>query len=582
MGTHAAPIDLSYMDDDSLLDEYDDDEAKPAPKGHASKPTDANDLDDDDDADDDEMCSICLDAVTLEAQGHLLKCVHCFHFECIFRWAKVTNLCPMCKTRFTSIVQKNVHGVITKRTPIKHAKQVHDDDSSADLAHASNLLNEFACMLCGNGDSEETLLLCDADNCEAACHTLCLGLPGVPAQSWFCPEHEHRRSSARRQATTLASLRASRSGRTRRSVPLRRRTPLETRLGVRRGQRVPLPFEREVSQYYSSEPAYHPRSVASTEMRRMQEEAARILERTPATAALKRKREADAMWAESARARQMMTLTPHATPVVRDLPPAAAAAPAPRASFRSQFVALRDAMRLAEAKDASTAVYNVPAAAKLRLLPQVKSFFEALNPAQQRQVLEWQVLPMLKAWLSPYGPGRPQHQLVMDGLLTLLAKLPISKEHLKQSDGLGHLVLQLTKDPGPCQATARIVLDKWKQLVAKPAAVTSTVARRPPPPMLALPVITPMVPSSTTKKSPSAALKTLPYCDVIVQFVKQLVYPRLRDGRLARDRFTAIVKETSNAFAAEVPHLSAPVVDAGTLTPFAQRRLTQLVERALL
>ncbi|EQC34333.1 hypothetical protein, variant [Saprolegnia diclina VS20] len=494
----------------------------------------------------------------------------------------------MCKTRFTSIVQKNVHGVITKRTPIKHAKQVHSDDASADLSHARNLLNEFACMLCGNGDSEESLLLCDADNCEVACHTLCLGLPGVPAQSWFCPEHEHRRSSARREATTLASLRASRSGRTRRSVPLRRRTPLETRLGVRRGQRVPLPFEREVSQYYSSEPAYHPRSVASTEMRRMQEEAARILERTrpvplpPATAALKRKRETDAMWAESARARQMMTLTPHAMPIVREPPPAAAAASAPKASFRSEFVALRDAMQLAEAKDASTAVYNVPAAAKLRLLPQVKSFFEALNPAQQRQVLEWQVLPLLKSWLSPYGPGRPQHQHVMDGLLTLLAKLPIAKEHLKQSDGLGHLVLQLTKDAGPCQATARTVLDKWKQLVAKPVAPASAVVRRPPPPMIALPVISPMVPSSSHKKSPSAALKTLPYCDVIVQFVKQLVYPRLRDGRLTRDRFTAIVKETSNAFAAEVPHLSAPVVDAGALTPFAQRRLTQLVERALL
>ncbi|OQR82583.1 hypothetical protein ACHHYP_15746 [Achlya hypogyna] len=584
MASTAAAIDLTAVDDDddALLDEYDDDGVKvsSAPAG--------DELDEDEEGDEDETCSICLDPVAIEMQGFLLKCVHCFHFECIAKWAKVTNLCPLCKTRFQCIVQKSASGVVIKKTPVKNIKQVHSADGSQDLVHARNLLAEFACHLCGNGDNEDTLLLCDVDNCENAGHTLCLGLPGVPATSWFCPEHAHRRTAAasRRRATTLATLRTSRAGRARRSTPVRRRiTPLEARLGVRRGQRVPLPYEREVAQY-AVEPAYHARSVAATEMRRLQQEAAQILQRrqrpvtapapAPTTSSLKRKRDTEQMWADSARARQMATLAPTPVVVPTETPVVPAPTAAPRVPFRAAFLALKDAMALAAAKDASTAVYHVPTAAKLRLLPRVKAFFEGLNAAQLRQVLEWHVLSLLKSWLVPYAPGHAQHALVLEGLLQLLPKLPVTKEHLKQSDGLGPVVLQLAKETGPAAALAKTVLDKWKQLVAKPTAPTQVV--RPPPPPVVLPPITPMVPRDG--KSPTA-LKKLPFCDAIVAHVKQLVYPQLRDGSLSRDRFTAVVKEAANAFAAEVPFLSGAVVEAGALTPLATTRLGQLVERAL-
>eukprot|EP01122_Echinamoeba_exundans_P005977 TRINITY_DN1618_c0_g1_i1.p1 TRINITY_DN1618_c0_g1~~TRINITY_DN1618_c0_g1_i1.p1 ORF type:complete len:373 (+),score=49.24 TRINITY_DN1618_c0_g1_i1:66-1184(+) len=43
-------------------------------------------------------CGICLDKVSI--RGVLDSCDHAFCFECIFRWSKESNTCPMCKQRF--------------------------------------------------------------------------------------------------------------------------------------------------------------------------------------------------------------------------------------------------------------------------------------------------------------------------------------------------------------------------------------------------------------------------------------------------------------------------------------------------
>ena len=69
-------------------------------------------VDSDPDAD---PCAICLDDLNLAAGSDaeaaaasspiasLDRCVHRFHASCISDWAKVTNLCPLCKTRFKAI-----------------------------------------------------------------------------------------------------------------------------------------------------------------------------------------------------------------------------------------------------------------------------------------------------------------------------------------------------------------------------------------------------------------------------------------------------------------------------------------------
>lgn len=51
-----------------------------------------------------------------------------------------------------------------------------------------NLLADSACMVCGNGDSEECILLCDG--CDDGYHTYCLVPPltSVPKGEWRCPK----------------------------------------------------------------------------------------------------------------------------------------------------------------------------------------------------------------------------------------------------------------------------------------------------------------------------------------------------------------------------------------------------------
>jgi uncharacterized protein YbaR (Trm112 family) len=81
-----------------------------------------------------------LDAVTSDI-ATLDKCVHVFHFKCIFEWSKVTNACPLCKKNFLMLTQ-NKDGKKTKYR-IKPKKQVAEfeinesdyesDDSESDF-----------------------------------------------------------------------------------------------------------------------------------------------------------------------------------------------------------------------------------------------------------------------------------------------------------------------------------------------------------------------------------------------------------------------------------------------------------------
>jgi hypothetical protein len=236
-----------------------------------------------------QCCCICLEVLTRDdTQGCLLKCVHIFHFDCILQWSKVTNLCPMCKTRFHSIIQKDVDGHI-----LDQKDNIQDRAQTTTYNHHlqnTTLLHEYTCMLCGTGEHEDVLLLCDAPNCDNAAHTYCLSLDTVPLGDWFCPNHmtqqqqqqqeqsrqQNSRSSSsslsssatshQRHATTLSSLRHSHRGRRPSQHPrqrrprstsssssssatmLRRRSTislLEARVGMRRGQRISFPFHDE-------------------------------------------------------------------------------------------------------------------------------------------------------------------------------------------------------------------------------------------------------------------------------------------------------------------------------------------------
>ncbi|RHZ01946.1 hypothetical protein DYB31_005572 [Aphanomyces astaci] len=398
-----------------------------------------------------QCCCICLDNVeSVDTQGFLLKCVHTFHFDCIVQWAKVTNLCPMCKTRFCSIVRRDASGAIQSTTEVKDAKQVHTNQSSQSIRANTNLFNEYACMLCGNGDNEDVLLLCDVDGCDYAAHTYCLTLPSVPAGFWHCADHSHVAPPPTRRltgpATTLATLRSSSRRRSVR-LPTRRISQLEARVGVRRGQRVSLPFENEVSRYTTAEAppsrrrrARTPASPAATDLRRMQAEAARIIHMAnghrPATNN-HLSEDDDSLGHDDVRGPYLTSRKRHR---IEDIQAILQSTTTPLTSrqrsidtpttFQGEYHALRDRMKHAQIVDTST---PVPTAAKLRLVPTVKKFFDALPRLKQTQVLEWGVLGVLKRWLEPYGPHKLQHPQVIDAVLHVLGTLPINSVRLHES-----------------------------------------------------------------------------------------------------------------------------------------------------
>eukprot|EP00028_Trichosphaerium_sp_Am-I-7-wt_P015002 CAMPEP_0168512034 /NCGR_PEP_ID=MMETSP0405-20121227/2519_1 /TAXON_ID=498012 /ORGANISM="Trichosphaerium sp, Strain Am-I-7 wt" /LENGTH=180 /DNA_ID=CAMNT_0008530383 /DNA_START=1086 /DNA_END=1628 /DNA_ORIENTATION=+ len=50
-----------------------------------------------------EKCTICLGEMTM--RGATDVCEHNYCYLCIIQWSKVTNKCPMCSRRFTSITK---------------------------------------------------------------------------------------------------------------------------------------------------------------------------------------------------------------------------------------------------------------------------------------------------------------------------------------------------------------------------------------------------------------------------------------------------------------------------------------------
>jgi PHD-finger len=55
-------------------------------------------------------------------------------------------------------------------------------------SHVAPLGNDTGCLICGNDDDHNNLMLCEGCNDEY--HTYCLDppLPAVPADDWFCGE----------------------------------------------------------------------------------------------------------------------------------------------------------------------------------------------------------------------------------------------------------------------------------------------------------------------------------------------------------------------------------------------------------
>lgn len=160
-------------------------------------------VDDGDDRGKDEIepvtCAICLDVPRVPAvlrgddegaaEGCASTAKHVFCLDCVDRWSKVCNACPLCKARFHAVVWTAPSDGTERRRVVapKELSVLHEDETAAVLAEALERIENALCEMCGGGDSEERILLCDA--CDAGCHTWCCAPPlrAVPEGDWFCP-----------------------------------------------------------------------------------------------------------------------------------------------------------------------------------------------------------------------------------------------------------------------------------------------------------------------------------------------------------------------------------------------------------
>ncbi|KAA8648148.1 putative PHD and RING finger domain protein [Aspergillus tanneri] len=122
--------------------------------------------------------------------AQLLPCGHILHNNCLKPWVERANSCPICRRSFNVVELSPVLSSYSVEDRI----QVADVDPSMVIEYIDDDLAEFQpCLVCGDSDNEELLLLCDG--CDAPSHTYCVGLDAVPSGSWYCSRCVIQRAS---------------------------------------------------------------------------------------------------------------------------------------------------------------------------------------------------------------------------------------------------------------------------------------------------------------------------------------------------------------------------------------------------
>ncbi|KAG3119591.1 hypothetical protein PI124_g2256 [Phytophthora idaei] len=577
-----------------------------------------------------DACCICQDVVDILKQGHLSSCDHRFHYDCIVAWAKVTNLCPLCKTKFNSVTRQDAQGAVVHREVIKDVKQIYrPDPSDHDIAAQLRLVNQARCELCGSGEDEHVLLLCEALGCGVANHTYCIGLRSVPNTSWYCSRHattQQRASDAiERPATTVSTRRRTRRLASLMSNVLRGRRGSTSTRSRRRG----TPGFVAVEEAEDRRPV---RGIAAAYALRMSRELMQVQLRADAMFArgdltqssLYGRRSGNAassarfgtrstvtptsstfdqMWEDHSRSRQELAAAAIATRDSSLLNESGNSRPSQRSSrvsntFAPEYCELAKLMQDAVNSDnyASSVSLLIPKTAKLRLVSRVKTFFGRLNQKEKAAAVELGCLSVLHDWIRVPEQGdnsiSPNPQ-VLDTVLGILETLPVRKEDLVEEEGLQTTMDSLSElsDVG-IEIRQRIIelSEKWRDL-NPPAPIESPrpqVTQQTSSPVHAAQNL-PVIEAFTSPKRPARAngkrkRKREAWSDTVVEYVKAKLYPLYKrndgSGKLTRERFKAIVKEVADLFSQEAASMqSAVLLPSRELSNLAKSRIKKLIDR---
>ncbi|NXN20599.1 KDM5B demethylase, partial [Nycticryphes semicollaris] len=84
--------------------------------------------------------------------------------------------------------EKEMHSAVKLPEKREHAGEPEKDKSKVRAKKPTNAVDLYVCLLCGSGNDEDRLLLCDG--CDDSYHTFCLIPPlhDVPKGDWRCPQ----------------------------------------------------------------------------------------------------------------------------------------------------------------------------------------------------------------------------------------------------------------------------------------------------------------------------------------------------------------------------------------------------------
>ncbi|KAJ9469377.1 PHD and RING finger domain-containing protein [Diplonema papillatum] len=122
-----------------------------------------------------EVCVICQDEISFPCGS--LPCRHAFCYDCISQWTKRSNVCPVCKRRFSRLKKLNEDGKVLLTRKIRK-KDFDDWGNEIDSDDFLSGDEDGVCMTCGAEDYPEKLLFCDYPGCPHLQHSYCC-IPAV-------------------------------------------------------------------------------------------------------------------------------------------------------------------------------------------------------------------------------------------------------------------------------------------------------------------------------------------------------------------------------------------------------------------
>jgi len=105
---------------------------------------------------------------------------------------QLNSTCPLDRSEIATMdVYLGWHGLLLKKCPVASRRNGKGPEEVEQDQQVLQELEEGACEICGQGDREDTLLICDS--CQLMYHLECLETPlrDIPEGDWFCENCAH-------------------------------------------------------------------------------------------------------------------------------------------------------------------------------------------------------------------------------------------------------------------------------------------------------------------------------------------------------------------------------------------------------